>query len=73
MENKSSDYTGDTSIFLELDDQQYNMQEISKRVRADYKAAHKEKLKDLKIYVKPEDGKAYYTANDGSISGSVDI
>ena len=73
MENKTGEYTGKTKIFPELDERQYNMDEIGKKVKAAYKASHKEKLKDLKIYVKPEDGKAYYTANDGSISGSVDI
>ena len=43
------------------------------KAKADYAANNKEKLKDIKLYVKPEDGKAYYTANGGTVSGSVDL
>ena len=49
----------------------FDMAEVSEKAKADYKANHKEKLNDIKVYVKPEDGKAYYTANGGNISGSV--
>ena len=44
------------------------------KAKADLKANNKgKKISDIKLYVKPEDGKAYYTANGGKISGSVDL
>jgi hypothetical protein len=58
-------------VYLEVADQKYDMAEVSEKAKADFKANHKEKLNDIKVYVKPEDGKAYYTANGGNISGSV--
>ena len=59
------------SVFLEVADQKYDMAEVSEKAKADFKANHKEKLNDIKVYVKPEDGKAYYTANNGKVTGSV--
>ena len=59
------------AVFLEVADQKYDMAEVSEKAKADYKANHKEKLNDIKVYVKPEDGKAYYTANGGKVTGSV--
>ena len=58
-------------VYLEVADQKYDMAEVSEKAKADYKANHKEKLNDIKVYVKPEDGKAYYTANNGKVTGSV--
>ena len=40
-------------------------------VKADLKKKSRAAIKDLKIYIKPEDGKAYYTANEDKISGDV--
>ena len=59
------------NVFLEIADQKYDMAEVSEKAKADFEANHNEKLNDIKVYVKPEDGKAYYTANDGKITGSV--
>ena len=58
-------------VYLEVADQKYDMAEVSEKAKADFEANHNEKLNDIKVYVKPEDGKAYYTANDGKITGSV--
>lgn len=61
------------AIVLEMADRQYDMSAVSERAKEDYKANNKAELKDIKIYVKPEDGKAYYTANNGKVTGSVDL
>ena len=61
------------AVFLEVADQKYDMAEVSDRAKKDYKAKHKEALKDIKVYVKPEDGKAYYAANGGKITGDVNL
>jgi hypothetical protein len=44
-----------------------------KKAQAGFKKAHKGvDLKDISIYIKPEEGKIYYVAN-GDINGSVDL
>ena len=45
------------NVFLEVADRKYDMAEVSDKAKADYKANHKEKLSDIKVYVKPEDGR----------------
>ncbi|MBR6256861.1 MAG: hypothetical protein IKR23_05725 [Lachnospiraceae bacterium] len=73
MEKATPEYTGKTQMFLEVDNAQYELGAVMEKAKADYKANNKGKLTDIKLYVKPEDGKAYYTANGGKISGSVDL
>ncbi|MBP5606891.1 MAG: hypothetical protein J6X66_01305 [Lachnospiraceae bacterium] len=74
MEKKSPDYNGTAELYLEVDDSQYDLNLITEKAKADFKANNKgKKLSDIKLYVKPEDKKAYYTANKGNISGSVDL
>ena len=74
MEKRSPDFNGKAELFLEVDDSQYDLNLITERAKADFKANNKgKKLTEIKLYVKPEDKKAYYTANKGSISGSVDL
>ncbi|MBR3307069.1 MAG: hypothetical protein IKI75_07455 [Lachnospiraceae bacterium] len=73
MEKKTPQYTGSTSVFLEFNDSQYELDAVMEKARADYAANNKGPLKDIKLYVKPEDGKAYYTANEGSVNGSVEL
>ena len=49
------------------------MAAISEKARQDYKNSGSEAvLKDIKIYVKPEDNKAYYVVN-GETEGNVDL
>lgn len=46
---------------------------ISEKVKDSYKECGGEaEMKDIKIYVKPEDNKAYYVIN-GEFEGSVDL
>ena len=73
MEKTAPEYSGTTQMFLEVDNAQYELGSVMEKAKADYAANNKEKLKDIKLYVKPEDGKAYYTANSGTVSGSVDL
>ncbi len=74
MEKSTPEYTGTTQIFLEVDNAQYELDTVMAKAKADLKANNKgKKISDIKLYVKPEDGKAYYTANGGKISGSVDL
>ncbi|MBR1471447.1 MAG: hypothetical protein IJ600_07380 [Lachnospiraceae bacterium] len=61
------------AVYVEVADRQYDLDEVKERVRKDYEAGNKGEMKDLKLYVKPEDGKAYYTVNGGKVSGSVDL
>ena len=60
-------------VFLEVAENQYDCDAVEAKVKADLKKKSRAAVKDLKIYIKPEDGKAYYTANEGKISGDVDI
>ena len=74
MEKKNAEFTGITQMFLEVDNSQYDLNAITEAARADFKKNNKgKKLSDLKVYVKPEDKKAYYTANKDNISGYVDL
>ncbi|MCR5120662.1 MAG: DUF6465 family protein [Lachnospiraceae bacterium] len=60
-------------VFLEVAENQYDCDAVEAKVKADLKKKSRAAIKDLKIYIKPEDGKAYYTANEGKISGDVEI
>lgn len=60
-------------VFLEIGDAQYDMAKVEEKVRKEIRRTTRAKIGDLKIYVKPEDNKAYFTAKDGEISGSVDL
>ena len=61
-------------IFLQSGGAEWNITECRKRVIAAYVAeGHRESgIKKLEIYLKPEEGKAYYVVND-SVNGSVDL
>ncbi|MBE5895653.1 MAG: hypothetical protein IJZ00_03850 [Lachnospiraceae bacterium] len=61
------------TVYLEVYSQQYDMEKVMAAAVKDYKKNNKEAMKDINLYVKPEDGKAYYTANGGKVNGSVDL
>ena len=47
--------------------------EISDRVKNNYKeSGSQDQIREMKIYVKPEENKAYYVIN-GNVDGSVDL
>ena len=60
-------------VFLEVAEKQYDCEAVEAKVKTDLRKKSRAAIKDLKIYIKPEDGKAYYTANEGKISGDVTI
>ena len=58
------------NVYFECAGASYNADEVVKKVKADWVALGK-KVKDMadaKIYVKPEDGKAYYVVNEVTYS-----
>lgn len=70
-EKKSS--TPKKAVYLEVYSQQYDMDKLMEKAVKDYKANNKAAIKDINLYVKPEDQKAYYTVNDGTVNGSIDL
>ena len=60
-----------TKTFIQYNDEQTDMDAVLKRVEADLKA-QKVAAKDIKLYIKPQDGACYYVA-DGKVAGRVDL
>ncbi len=60
-------------VVLETLGNQFDVDKITKEAVNKCKKENKVAIKDINVYVKPEDGKAYYSANSGSITGSMDI
>ena len=58
-------------IYLETGGRQYNVTDIVERVKADYRLTHKVGVQSCKIYIKPEDGAAYYVVN--KVEGKLDL
>ncbi len=50
-------------IYVETGTQQYNITDIVERAKADYRTTHKVGVQSCKIYIKPEEGVAYYVVN----------
>lgn len=61
------------SVYLEVNANQYDMDKVMDKAVKDYKKGNKDALKSINLYVKPEDGKAYYVANGGKVTGSVEL
>lgn len=61
------------SVYLEVNASQYDMDKVMDKAVKDYKKGNKDALKSIDLYIKPEDGKAYYVANGGKVTGSVDL
>lgn len=60
-------------MILQFGDNEISVTAISEKVKQSYKESGcKEELKEIRIYVKPEDNRAYYVAN-GEIQGSVEL
>jgi len=72
MAEKEKTFEG-AEVFLEIGEDQFDMAKIEEKVRKEIRKTTRAKFDDLKIYVKPEDNKAYYTAKAGEISGSVGL
>ncbi len=59
-------------LFVQFNGMEYSEKEIMKKVTAVWEAEGKKAsaMKRTKLYVKPEDGKAYYVINEGLKNGS---
>ena len=53
-------------LYVEFSGKQYNVTDIIDRAKADYRATHKVGVQSCKVYVKPEEGTAYYVINKAS-------
>ena len=49
-------------LYVELNGKQYNITDVIDRAKADYRATHKVGVQSCKVYVKPEEGTAYYSS-----------
>ena len=62
-----------TETYIQFGDIELNTNYISDKVRSDYEEREDSKtIKKLRIYIKPEERKAYYVVNDNS-TGSIDL
>ena len=60
------------SVYVEVSTSKYDVDAVMKAAVKDYKANNKTELKNINLYIKPEDKKAYYVFNKKE-SGSFDI
>ena len=58
-------------LYVELNGKQYNITDVIDRAKADYRVTHKVGVQSCKVYVKPEEGTAYYVIN--KVSGKLDL
>ena len=58
-------------ISVEFGASQYNITDIVERAKADYRTTHKVGVQSCKVYVKPEEGAAYYVIN--KVSGKLEL
>ncbi len=62
-----------TAVYLQYNGADYLMQDVREHALEDFKTLHPDIIaKELTIYVKPEEGKAYYVVNQ-DFTGSVDL
>ena len=60
-----------TELFVQYDGNQVDSQALLERVQAEC-ASEGVKVKELKLYIKPQDNACYYVAN-GNVAGKVDL
>ncbi len=58
-------------LYVEANGNQYNITDIVDRAKADYRATHKVGVQSCKIYIKPDEGAAYYVVN--KVTGKLDL
>ncbi len=58
-------------VYLQWGEQEVSFAELVEKAKADYKAQNKGVIRSCKVYVKPEDGLAYYVIND--VEGKVSL
>lgn len=60
------------NVILEFNGKSVNVADVSKAVKENWKKSHKGDVKDLQLYLKSEESKAYYVIN-GQDAGDVDM
>lgn len=63
--------TQEPKVVVQFAGNDYKLDEILEKAKKAYSKKSKKVFKDLRIYIKPEEGKAYYVADDNF--GSVDL
>lgn len=58
-------------VYLQWEEQEVSFAEVVEKAKADFKAQNKGVIRSCKVYVKPEDGMAYYVIND--VEGKVSL
>ena len=58
-------------LYVEFSGKQYNVTDIIDRAKADDRATHKVGVQSCKVYIKPEEGAAYYVIN--KVSGKLEL
>ena len=59
-------------LVIQFGENEVAASEISAKVKEDYRqSGNEDEVRQVKIYVKPEDNKAYYVIND--VEGNVDL
>ena len=58
-------------LYVEFGGKQYNITDVIDRAKADYRTTHKVGVQSCKVYVKPEEGAAYYVIN--KVSGKLEL
>lgn len=58
-------------LYVEFGGKQYNVTDVIERAKADYRTTHKVGVQSCKVYVKPEEGAAYYVIN--KVSGKLEL
>ena len=59
------------ALYDEYSGKKYNETDIIDRAKADYRTTHKVGVQSCKVYVKPEEGAAYYVIN--KVSGKLEL
>ena len=60
------------TVKIQFGADEYDFAEIKKAVEADYKSKVKGRIKNVEIYIKPEDKAVYYVVN-GDFSDKIDL
>lgn len=60
------------NVFLEFDGKSVNVADVSKAVKENWKKGHKGEVKQFELYLKSEEGKAYYVINKED-AGAIDM
>ena len=58
-------------VYVEFSGKQYEITNIVEKAKADYRTTHKVGVQSCKIYIKPEEGMAYYVIN--KVSGKFEL